>query len=257
MQGYGMTETSPRVHCARPARRRAQGWARPASRCCTPKCASSTTTARTCRRGEIGELWVRGPEHHARLLEPAGRQQASFTDGWLHTGDAARIDEEGFYYIVDRRKDMYISGGENVYPAEVENVLYQLPQMAEAAVIGVPNEHWGEVGMAIVALKPGHSCHRGGDPRALRGQPRALQAPALIEFVEALPRNATGKMHKPTLRKNFGAERGAGKAGVVGARMTGDASASSPLPPAAKSARRRGRGWGVFQRTRAQRNSEN
>jgi acyl-coenzyme A synthetase/AMP-(fatty) acid ligase len=75
---------------------------------------------------------------------------AAFTDGWLHTGDAARLDDEGFVYIVDRWKDMYISGGENVYPAEVENVLFQLPQVADAAIIGVPNERWGEVGMAII-----------------------------------------------------------------------------------------------------------
>ena len=79
---------------------------------------------------------------------------------WLKTGDAARMDDEGFVYIVDRWKDMYISGGENVYPAEIENVLYQLPEVAEAAIIGVPNDKWGEVGLAVLALKPGATLDR-------------------------------------------------------------------------------------------------
>ena len=78
----------------------------------------------------------------------------NITDGWLHTGDAAKRDSDGYYFIVDRWKDMYISGGENVYPAEVENVIYQIPEVAEVAVIGIPDERWGEVGEAIIALKP-------------------------------------------------------------------------------------------------------
>jgi len=78
-------------------------------------------------------------------------------DGWLHTGDATRIDAEGFNYIVDRWKDMYISGGENVYPAEVESVLHQLSAIAEAAVIGIPNEQWARSGWRSLALKPGHT----------------------------------------------------------------------------------------------------
>ncbi|MBM3136016.1 MAG: long-chain fatty acid--CoA ligase, partial [Chloroflexi bacterium] len=81
----------------------------------------------------------------------------TIVDGWLHSGDVAMRDEDGYYYIVDRVKDMYISGGENVYPAEVENVIYQLPQVAETAVIGVPDEKWGEVGRALVALKAGQT----------------------------------------------------------------------------------------------------
>jgi acyl-CoA synthetase (AMP-forming)/AMP-acid ligase II len=140
---------------------------------------------------------------------------SSFTDGWLHTGDAARIDEEGFYYIVDRWKDMYISGGENVYPAEVESVLHQLTAIAEAAVIGIPNEQWGEVGMAIVAVKPGHTLR----PEEIHAHCQAnlarFKCPRLIEFVDALPRNATGKIHKPTLRKNFSAPKPTDKAAIA------------------------------------------
>ena len=109
------------------------------------------------KRGEVGELWVKGPNITPGYWNRPDANKTSFTDGWLHTGDAARQDEDGFYYIVDRTKDMYISGGENVYPAEVEDVLYQIPQVAEAAVIGAPDDTWGETGLAIVAVKPGRS----------------------------------------------------------------------------------------------------
>jgi fatty-acyl-CoA synthase len=113
------------------------------------------------------------------------------------------MDEEGFYYIVDRWKDMYISGGENVYPAEVESVLHQLSAVAEAAIIGVPSEQWGEVGMAIIAIKPGHTLTPAEIHAHCAANLAKFKCPRLIEFVDALPRNATGKIHKPTLRTQF------------------------------------------------------
>ena len=154
--------------------------------------------------GELGELWVRGPNVTPGYWNRPDANQSSFTDGWLHTGDATRIDEEGFYYIVDRWKDMYISGGENVYPAEVENVLHQLAAIAEAAVIGVPHEQWGEVGMAIVAVKSGHAVNEAEIHAHCAANLARFKCPRLIRFVDALPRNATGKIHKPTLRGEFG-----------------------------------------------------
>ena len=157
--------------------------------------------------GEIGELWVKGPNVTPGYWNRPDANASSFTDGWLHTGDATRIDEEGFYYIVDRWKDMYISGGENVYPAEVESVLYQLTAVAEAAVIGIPNEHWGEVGLAIVAVKPGHTLTAAEIHAHCAANLAKFKRPRLIEFVDALPRNATGKIHKPTLRQQFGASK--------------------------------------------------
>jgi fatty-acyl-CoA synthase len=99
---------------------------------------------------------------------------------------------------------MYISGGENVYPAEVENVLHQLDAIAEAAVIGVASEQWGETGMAIIAVKPGHSLTEAEIHAHCQANLARFKRPHLIKFVDALPRNATGKIHKPTLRKNFG-----------------------------------------------------
>ena len=113
------------------------------------------------RPGERGELWVRGPSVTPGYWNDPGATAAVFTpDGWFRTGDVVEADADGFFTIVDRKKEMFISGGENVYPAEVENVLYQLPQVAEAAVIGVPSDRWGETGLAVVALKDGETLDR-------------------------------------------------------------------------------------------------
>ena len=201
-QGYGMTETSPAVLALdrEDAARKAGSSGKPVLHTEVRIVRPDGTDADV---GELGELWVRGPNVTPGYWNRPDANQSSFTDGWLHTGDATRVDEEGFYYIVDRWKDMYISGGENVYPAEVESVLHQLTAIAEAAIIGIPNEQWGEVGMAIVALKPGHTLAAAEIHAHCAANLARFKCPRLIEFVDALPRNATGKIHKPTLRKNF------------------------------------------------------
>jgi fatty-acyl-CoA synthase len=205
-QGYGMTETSPAVLTLdrEDAARKAGSSGKPVLhtevRIVRPDGADADV-------GELGELWVKGPNVTPGYWNRPETNASSFTDGWLHTGDAARVDEEGFYYIVDRWKDMYISGGENVYPAEVESVLHQLNAIAEAAIIGVPNEQWGEVGMAIVAVKPGHTLTPAEIHAHCAANLARFKWPRLIEFVDALPRNATGKIHKPTLRKTFSAPK--------------------------------------------------
>ncbi|MGE0286028.1 MAG: long-chain fatty acid--CoA ligase [Bradyrhizobium sp.] len=205
-QGYGMTETSPAVMVLdkEDAARKAGSSGKPVLH----------TEVRIVRPdgsdadiGELGELWVKGPNVTPGYWNRPDANKSSFTDGWLHTGDATRIDEDGFYYIVDRWKDMYISGGENVYPAEVESVLHQLPAVAEAAIIGIPNEQWGEVGMAIVAVKPGHTLAPAEIHAHCAANLAKFKCPRLIEFVDALPRNATGKIHKPTLRQQFSAPK--------------------------------------------------
>jgi len=154
--------------------------------------------------GEVGEIWVKTPSATPGYWQRPEATAATFTDGWLRTGDAATIDKDGFYIIVDRWKDMYISGGENVYPAEVEDVLYQLPAIAEAAIIGVADERWGEVGRAIIALKPGQALDEADIYRHCELNLARYKHPRSIRFVDALPRNATGKVHKPTLRQRFG-----------------------------------------------------
>jgi fatty-acyl-CoA synthase len=205
-QGYGMTETSPAVLTLdkEDAARKAGSSGKPVLhtevRIVRPDGADAEV-------GELGELWVKGPNITPGYWNRPDANASSFTDGWLHTGDAARIDEEGFYYIVDRWKDMYISGGENVYPAEVENVLHQLTAIAEAAVIGIPSEQWGETGMAIIAVKPGHSLTEAEIHAHCEANLARFKRPRLIEFVDALPRNATGKIHKPTLRQQFGSPK--------------------------------------------------
>ena len=151
-------------------------------------------------RGEVGELLIRGPNITPGYWNNPEATAKSFVDGWLKTGDAARFDEEGFIYIVDRWKDMYISGGENVYPAEVENVLYQLTELAEAAIIGVPDERWGETGKAVVVLKPGQTLTADDVIAHCISKLAKFKVPATVEFIEALPRNATGKVLKRNLR---------------------------------------------------------
>jgi fatty-acyl-CoA synthase len=156
--------------------------------------------------GEVGELLIRGPNITPGYWNKPEATAEAFVDGWLKTGDAARFDDEGFIYIVDRWKDMYISGGENVYPAEVENVLYQLPAVAEAAIIGVPDERWGETGKAVLVLKPDMALSTDEVIGHCLGNLAKFKVPATVEFIQALPRNATGKVLKRTLREQYVAE---------------------------------------------------
>jgi len=153
--------------------------------------------------GETGELLIRGPNITPGYWQDADKTNESFIDDWLKTGDAAMVDDEGFVYIVDRWKDMYISGGENVYPAEVENILTQLPQVAEAAVIGVPHERWGETGKAIVVLKPDQTLSPDTVIAHCLQKLAKFKVPQSVEFIDALPRGATGKILKRTLRERY------------------------------------------------------
>ncbi|SFJ16716.1 long-chain fatty acid--CoA ligase [Bradyrhizobium sp. Gha] len=201
-QGYGMTETSPAVLVLdrEDAARKAGSAGKPVLHTEVRIVRPDGSDAEV---GELGELWVKGPNITPGYWNRPEANKTSFTDGWLHTGDATRVDEEGFYYIVDRWKDMYISGGENVYPAEVENVLHQLGAIAEAAVIGIPDPQWGEVGLAIVATRKGQRLTEADVFAHCAANLARFKCPRQVRFVDALPRNATGKIHKPTLRKEF------------------------------------------------------
>jgi fatty-acyl-CoA synthase len=122
-------------------------------------------------------------------------------DGWFHSGDIAVPDEEGYVRIADRLKDMIISGGENIYPAEVEEALYSHPAVAECAIVGVPDEKWGEVGTAIVVLRPGVTADAESLLAHLDGCVARYKIPKYVEFADALPRNAAGKVLKAELRR--------------------------------------------------------
>ncbi len=151
--------------------------------------------------GEVGEIWLRGPSISPGYWRNEGATSAAFKDGWLKSGDAAKQDEDGFYTIVDRWKDMYVTGGENVYPAEVEAVLHGAEGVAEAAIIGVPDERWGETGAAFVVRAPGATL-RAEDVITLCRQSLApYKAPKHVVFVDALPRTASGKLLKRDLRR--------------------------------------------------------
>lgn len=151
---------------------------------------------------QTGELLIKGPTITPGYWRRPEANKTTLVDGWLHTGDAAYVDDEGFYYIVDRWKDMFISGGENVYPAEVEDALYRLPQVAEAAVIGIADPKWGEVGRAFIVLKEGAMIT---DEDVLDHCARNLarfKIPKSIRFVKELPHNATGKVTKHALPRD-------------------------------------------------------
>jgi len=199
LQGFGMTETSPAcIFLPRSEARRKIGSAGKVLLHTEMRIVNAE--GGDCGADEIGELWVAGPNITPGYWNRPDATAAAFEGRWLKTGDAARQDHEGFVYIVDRWKDMYISGGENVYPAEVENVLYQLPQVAEVAVIGMPDKTWGETGLAVFALKPGASLDLVTVMEHCSGKLAKFKIPNEIAFVEALPRNATGKVLKRTLR---------------------------------------------------------
>ena len=152
---------------------------------------------------EVGELVICGPNVMKEYWKRPEATKEAFSGGWFHSGDMARMDEDGDLYIVDRKKDMFISGGENVYPAEVENAIFELPQVAEVAVIGVRDERWGEVGRAIVSLKAGGTLTETEIIESLKGRLAKYKVPKNVVFVDQLPRNAAGKVLKNTLREKY------------------------------------------------------
>lgn len=146
--------------------------------------------------GEVGELQIKGPNVSPGYWRRPEATAETFVGGWLRTGDAARLDADGFCTIVDRWKDMYISGGENVYPAEVENCIYQLEEVAEAAVVGKPDERWGETGLAAIVVKSGRQLTAEQVLEHCAAALAKYKIPTEVRFLDALPRNAIGKIRK-------------------------------------------------------------
>ena len=153
--------------------------------------------------GGVGEIWLRGPCITPGYWRQKDATEKAFEGEWLRTGDAARRDGNGFFWIVDRWKDMYISGGENIYPAEVEAVLSEHAGVAEIAVIGVPDDRWGEVGCAYIVPRPGCSLTREEVDAYCRGRIAAFKIPKHVRLVDDLPRTASGKIRKGSLRQTF------------------------------------------------------
>ena len=153
--------------------------------------------------GEPGEIVAHAPNVMSGYLDDPAATAETLRDGWLHTGDIARRDAEGYLTIVDRRKDMIVSGGFNVYPREIEDVLFEHPAVAQAAVIGVPHERWGEEVKALVALRPGRSATESELIEFVKARKGSLTAPKSVEFVAAIPVTNLGKVDKKALRARY------------------------------------------------------
>jgi fatty-acyl-CoA synthase len=185
VQGYGLTEASPNVLCLPPeqAMRKIGSAGKP-----YPFVDVDVSAE--------GELLVRGPNVFPGYWRNPEATAATLVDGWLHTGDIVEQDDEGYFWIKGRLKEMFISGGENVYPAEVESVLHEHPSVQDAAVVGVADETWGEVGVAFVVAE-------GADADELLGFCRErlarFKVPKRVVFVAELPRNSMGKIQKGEL----------------------------------------------------------
>jgi fatty-acyl-CoA synthase len=201
-QGWGMTETGPvgLLLSGEMALQKAGSCGLPPLYVQLRICDSE---GREVKRGETGELLIKGPNVTTGYWNlPEADRQAFTADGWLRSGDAARQDDDGYYYIVDRWKDMFISGGENVYPAEIENVIARLGGVLENAVVGVPHPKWGEVGRAFVVLKPDSGLDEAAILRHCAKYLARFKIPGEVRFLDSLPHNATGKVAKLQLGRD-------------------------------------------------------
>jgi long-chain acyl-CoA synthetase len=210
VQVYGLTETTSaitqldaadhQVHGPREALLRSAGRPYPwvEAKIVDP------STLEPCAEGKTGELWVRSAQNMKGYWMNEEATAATIDEsGWLRTGDCGHLDREGYLFLTDRVKDMIVSGGENVYPAEAENLLAEHPLVAEAAVIGVPHPTWGETAKAVVVLKPGTQIPEQELIGWLRARLAHYKCPSSVEFVRELPRNAAGKVLKRVLREPY------------------------------------------------------
>ena len=213
VQSYGMTEAAQALTFLSAADHRAALDTRPELLLSAGRPAVGTTIRvldagdAPVASGERGEIVAHGPQLMSDYWQRPEETSHTLRDGWLHTGDVGRVDEDGYLFVEDRIKDMVVSGGENVYPGVVEQVLFAHPAIAEAAVIGVPDGRWGEAVKAIVAVRPGRTCTEDELLAFCRPRLGGFQRPRSVDFVDALPRTATGKVLKRVLREPYWAGR--------------------------------------------------
>jgi acyl-CoA synthetase (AMP-forming)/AMP-acid ligase II len=209
VQSYGMTESAQALTFLSPDDHRAALRGRPELLLSAGRPALGTAlrvvgaTRRPVPPGGLGEITARGPQLMSGYWRRPEETAATLRDGWLHTGDVGRIDEDGYLFVEDRVKDMVVSGGENVYPRVVESVLFEHPAIADAAVIGVPDDRWGEAVKAIVSLRPGMRCTEDELIAFCRPRLGGFERPKSVDFVDTLPRTATGKVLKRALREPY------------------------------------------------------
>ena len=213
-QAYGLTETTGAVVNLAPEDHDVAGSNRHRLRSCglpgpgvevrivNPD--SDDPAGRDCEQGEVGEIWIRGQQVMLGYWNMPEETAKSITaEGWFRSGDLGYMDADGYLYIHDRVKDMIVSGGENVYPAEVENVLMSHPAIADVAVIGVPHERWGETAKACVVRTPGSTVTEQEIIDFARERLAKFKCPTSVDWMEALPRNPSGKILKKDLRAPY------------------------------------------------------
>jgi fatty-acyl-CoA synthase len=213
VQGYGMTETTAVLTMlgAEEHRRALKDRPELLLSCGRPILATEIRIVddhdRPLPCGAIGQIVARGPQLMSGYWNMPEASRDALAGGWMHTGDAGTLDADGYVYIQDRVKDMIVSGGENVYPREVENVLFQHPAVGDVAVIGVPDERWGEAVKAIVVLRAGQGASAQELVDFCRGKLAGYKLPRSVDIVAALPRNPSGKVLKTQLREPYWAGR--------------------------------------------------
>ncbi|MFJ9387344.1 long-chain fatty acid--CoA ligase [Nocardioides sp. NPDC101246] len=208
IQGYGLTEASPGTTMLR-AGDGLDKLGSAGTPCFFTDVRVVAPGGEDAAPGRAGEVHVSGPNVTPGYWHNGAATEAAFDGPWLRTGDVAVLDDDGFLYVVDRVKDMFISGGENVFPAEVEQALYTHPDVAEAAVIGVPDERWGEVGRAVVVRHPDSALTQDDLLEHLDGRLARYKIPKLVVFVDEIPHNASGKLLKSRVRELYGTPEGA------------------------------------------------
>ena len=207
MQVYGLTETTGAITCLPPEDHDPDGPRKHLLRSAGKPIEGVElrvvdAAGRDCADGEVGEVWIRSAQNMKGYWANKKATSDAFIEGWFRTGDAGYL-REGYVYMHDRIKDMIVSGGENIYPAEVENALMQHPAVADGAVIGVPDERWGEAVKACVVLKAGAKATAGEIIDFTRSRIAHFKCPRSVDFMETIPRNPTGKILKRVLREPY------------------------------------------------------
>ncbi|WP_066174765.1 long-chain-fatty-acid--CoA ligase [Bacillus marinisedimentorum] len=206
LEGYGLSEASPTTHCNPPFAGRKPGSIGIGLPSTEYKVVDIGSGTEELAPGELGELVIRGPQVMKGYWNMPEETAATLRDGWLHTGDIAKMDEEGYVYIVDRKKDLIIASGYNIYPRDIEEVLYEHPAVQEAVTIGVPDRYRGETVKAVIVLKQGQDA----SPEELKAYCRenlaSYKVPEIIEFRSELPKTSVGKILRRALREEKAGE---------------------------------------------------
>lgn len=219
VEGYGLSEASPVTHFNSPRDNRPGSIGRPVL-ATESRIVDLESGERPLPDGEAGELIVRGPQVMQGYWQKPAETAAALRDSWLHTGDIAVRDADGFYTIVDRKKDLILAGGFNVYPREIEEVLFSHPQIREALVIGVPDDYRGETVKACIVPQPGETVTADALIAFCRERLAAYKVPKLVEFRDSLPRSGVGKYLRRELRREAAAAAALRKSGATPVRTT-------------------------------------